>query len=211
MKNLQKIAFFCAIIMFISMFLHFRSSMKVMQTIIVVRHAQAYKNLSQPPLGIDKDSLTELGKKQANSLGKILCDRNIDLWISSTKNRAIETRDLVFLGNKYSGKKETIVDFLSMNKGNKDWPWRIQNWKRGEDPRPENGESLLDATNRSIKKIQQYSSQKTIIIFSHGDICATLIGHAMKTPIWKRYERHQLPLAGYAEIEILGSGEWRLK
>ncbi|BBM86694.1 histidine phosphatase family protein [Candidatus Uabimicrobium amorphum] len=187
---------------------YFYSSPKVVQKIIVVRHAEAYKNLAKIPENAEADSLTTLGEKQAKALGKILENERIDLWISSTKKRAMQTRDIAFAQNNHGGEKVTSQAFLSMKKGGKSWQWRTQNWKEGKDPRPTEGESLSDATKRCLQKLSEYKTTKTIIIFSHGDICATLIGHAKQTTMYQRYEKHALPLAGYAKIHVLINGQW---
>ena len=190
---------------------YFYLAPQVVQKIIVVRHAEAYKNLPQIPEGAKADSLTTTGEEQAKSLGKLLQNEHIDLWISSTKNRAVQTRDIVYSQNAHGGKKETSAAFLSMKKGGKNWQWRTENWQKGSDPRPEDGESLADATQRCLQKLAEYSTVKTIIIFSHGDICATLIGHAQYTTMHERYRKHALGLADYAEISVLSNGQWYIR
>lgn len=190
---------------------YFYLAPQVVQKIIVVRHAEAYKNLAEIPENAEADSLTKKGEEQAKSLGELLRNHRIDLWISSTKKRAMQTRDIAFSQNIHGGKKEMSAAFLSMEKGGKSWEWRTENWQKGDDPRPDNGESLSDATQRCLQKLAEYSTAKTIIIFSHGDICATLIGQAQHTPMHQRYQKHALSLAGYAEINVLSNGQWYIR
>jgi len=94
------------------------------------------------------------------------------------------------------------------------WDWREAQWNAGKDPRPSEGESLQDATDRAVKGVEallQKYPGKNIVIVTHSDICAGLAGHAAVTPFPQRYKRHGPGLGAVIEIQIGPQGKWELK
>ena len=59
----------------------------------------------------------------------------------------------------------------------------------GQDPRPEGGESLADGefhAQAAFIKQAEKSPEKSVVIVSHGNMSAALLGYAANTPIPKR-------------------------
>ncbi len=183
----------------------------------VVRHAEAYKNVSHPSdMAKEKlDSLTPRGIEQARKAGAYLKDKNIFAVISSPTGRTRQTARIIAeeIGLKGSFFEDSA--FRSMKKGRTSkgklagWSWREAQWKAGRDPRPEGGESLEDATKRAVQAlkvlIKQYPG-KVFVMVTHSDICAGLAGHAGDTPYPERYEKHKTSLGSVSEIAFSPDG-----
>ena len=94
------------------------------------------------------------------------------------------------------------------------WSWRKAQWHAGHDPRPKEGESLQDATDRAVQGVEtlirEYSG-KSVVIVTHSDICAGLAGHAKNTLFHQRYQKHGVGLGSVIEINIGPQGTWKLK
>jgi len=89
------------------------------------------------------------------------------------------------------------------------WSWRETQWALGQDPRPEGGESLSDGEFRakgSLNKLAEKFLGKSIVIVSHGDICAALLGYAGNTPMPKRFVTHNVPTGSVSELNITDTG-----
>ena len=189
--------------------------------LIVVRHAEAFTNLKEtadmPPE--ERDSLTPKGKEQARARGQFLRDYPIACWISSPAGRAIKTRDI--LADRHGEKEKVMVDsaFASIRDGwlpdgsPVPWAWRLARWEADEDPRPAGGESLADAADRIIGRIEslelEYPGQAVVIV-THSDICAVMKGHALGTPLTKRISGHKIGLAEAFGIRIKDDGTWKI-
>ena len=65
-----------------------------MKTIYFVRHGQTLKNTQHIHQG-PEEPLTDLGKKQAEAIGQVLKERNIDTIVTSPFVRAVETASIV--------------------------------------------------------------------------------------------------------------------
>ena len=189
----------------------------VYPVVFVVRHAEAYKNVSHPS-GMAKeklDSLTPRGIEQARKAGAYLKDKNVFAVISSPTGRTRQTARIIA---EESGSKGSFVEdpaFESMKKGRTSkgklvgWSWREAQWKAGRDPRPEGGESLEDATKRAVQALKALIKQypgKVFVIVTHSDICAGLAGQAGGTPYPERYEKHKTALGSVSEIAFSPDG-----
>ena len=68
----------------------------------VLRHGETVWNRAGIIQGKSQNRLSKMGKQQAENVGKIFADKNIDLIISSPIFRTIQTANIV---NKYVNKK----------------------------------------------------------------------------------------------------------
>ena len=198
-----------------------QSTEPIYSTVFVVRHGEAYQNVSHPPdMPKEKlDSLTPRGVEQARKTGAYLKDRNIAAVIASPTGRTRETARIIAEGIGLKGSFSEDRAYAKMREGMTsegrlaDWSWREKQWREGRDPRPKGGESLADATRRAVQAlkilIKKYPG-KGLVIVTHSDICAGLAGHADGTPYPKRYEKHRISPASVIEIAVSPDGTWVL-
>lgn len=191
-------------------------------TIFVVRHAEAYQNFpshSHIP-GKRQDALTPHGIQQAQEVGRYLRDRSVVAVIASPTGRTRQTARIVSEEIGLAGVYSEDAAFQSMKKGRTPdgkpvaWTWRRMQWEAGNDPRPQGGESLQDATTRAVQGVHTLMDKypgKALVIVTHSDICAGLAGHAKNTPFHERYDAHPVDLGKAIEIEIAPTGTWKLK
>lgn len=189
--------------------------------LFVVRHAEAYKNLPLHSLMSKEkqDSLTPEGLKQAQKAGKYLKNGNIAVVAASPTGRTRQTARIIAEEVGLNGIFSENPAFKSMKKGKTsdgkpvNWSWRKNQWKAGQDPRPQGGESLEDAIIRAVQGVEvliMKYPRKGVVIVTHSDICAGLAGQAENTPFPQRYEKHGVGLGSIIEIIIGRQGTWRL-
>jgi broad specificity phosphatase PhoE len=198
-----------------------QSGEPIYPTVFVVRHAEAYQNVSPPP-GMPKeklDSLTPRGIEQARKTGAYLKDKNVSVVIASPTGRTTETACIIAEEIGFKGSFSEDRAYASMEKGMTaegkpaDWSWRKKQWREGRDPRPKGGESLADATKRAVEALEILIKKfpgKGLVIITHSDICAGLAGHADDTPYPERYEKHGTSLGSVIEIAVSPDGTWVL-
>lgn len=189
--------------------------------VFVVRHAEAYKNLPLHSLmpKEKQDSLTPEGLKQAEKAGKYLKNRNIAVVVASPTGRTRQTARIIADEVGLNGIFSENPAFKSMKKGKTpdgkpvSWSWRKNQWKAGQDPRPQGGESLEDAINRAVQGVEVLIRKypgRGVVIVTHSDICAGLAGQAVRTPFHERYKKHGIGLGSIIEIIVGRQGTWRL-
>ena len=193
----------------------------VLLEIFVVRHGQAYSNLRPAPdMPKEKlDSLTPQGLQQAKLAGEYLRGKNIVTVIASPTGRTRETARIIAEEVGLKGALTENPAFASMKDGKTPdgkpsaMAWRVAQWGAGQDPRPEGGESLADATRRAVEAVQALATPyraKALVIVTHSEICAGLAGHADNTPVHQRYDKHLIEFASVLEIAISQKGTWEL-
>tara|TARA_B100001750_G_scaffold226887_1_gene220044 strand:+ start:372 stop:1046 length:675 start_codon:yes stop_codon:yes gene_type:complete len=175
--------------------------------VCVVRHAEAFRNLAEPPADLDAeglDALTERGEEQARALAGRLPENVTVVWASPT-GRTRETAALLEAGPEVVDRPE-----LRSLGGAMEWDERRAAVARGEDPRPESGESLADGGERAravLAGLQQaLDPGENGVLVTHGDMAALLIGELRGTPLLARPERHALATGAMA-CAVLGTGE----
>lgn len=171
----------------------------------VVRHAEAYKNLSPPPGGLsaaELDRLTAQGEAQARALSERL-PRPVALVWSSPAGRAQETAAL--LASLVEAPVEMPVEVkeaLRPLDGDLSWSARLAAWDRGADLDPEGGESLAegDARGRALLTALRAAlpAGSHAVVVTHGDMAPTLIGALTGAPLLSR-----------PRGEAIGTGEMR--
>jgi len=170
---------------------------KVQRQLCVVRHAEAFKNLPSPPVGMseqDLDALTVEGREEATELGKYL-PKPVGLLWSSPARRAAQT------AGAFSTPVSVQIDTdLRPLDGPTSWAQRKEAWKKGVDPTPPNGESLAMGRERALKLLakadKELASGHNAVVVTHGDMTAILLGEAHGTPLLERPEKDIIPLGG---------------
>ncbi len=187
--------------------------------IYLVRHAQAYKNITpRPDMSPERlDSLTPEGEKQAAVLGDFLKDKSIGIIYSSPTGRTKQTAEGISRVIKIS--KSVVLDksFASLRNGKTPegepvtWSWRVEQWKKGHDPRPNGGESLEDGQKRVVENLKQRAkeaSDQAIVVVTHGDICSAILAYANSSTITSAYDVNRVDTGSVSEI-IISEGEWK--
>ena len=190
-------------------------------TLLLVRHGQAYSNL-QPPPNVPReqlDTLTPQGIAAATAVGRYVKQYPVAAVVASPTGRTRQTAETI--ANEVELKEGFAEEaaFASVRMGTlpdgswSNWEWRFSTWKAGDDPRPAGGESLADATARAVRAVQALMPRhpgKAIVVVTHSDIVAALLGHALGTPVAQRYQKHEVPLGSVSEITITGQKEWQV-
>lgn len=188
--------------------------------VYVVRHGQAWKNVprAQRPPGLDEaqlDSLTEQGRAQARAVGARLRGAGVTRVIASPAQRTRQTAQAIAdeLG---TGAIAVDASFEPLRHGASaqaaDYRWRTGNWKAGRDPRPEGGESLADALARAaaaLDAIAQEAPGTTLVVVTHGEIAAALLGKAAGTSPLAGYQANFVGEGTISELTI-DAGDWTL-
>lgn len=187
--------------------------------VFIVRHAEAYKNLpvNAPTSKEKRDSLTAEGHKQAKKTGEYLNNRDIAVIVASPTGRTRQTARIIAQEIGLKGVFSENTAFRSTKQGatpdgnSTTWPWRKGQWEAGHDPRPPRDESLRNAVNRAIQAvsvlIRQYP-ERGVVIVTHSDICAGIVGAVANTPLHQRYQKHGVELGSVSEFVVYGNGDW---
>lgn len=193
---------------------------KVLLRVYLVRHAESKKNVLHFPWTPEEelDTLTAEGQRQAVAIGHFLNEKGIVAILSSPAGRTRETAKAIAQVIGVRAKFEVDPAFASLRGGTSEegnqitWAWREKQWALGQDPRPEGGESLADGESRAkaaLKKLAEKFPEKSVVIVSHGDICAALLGYAANTPLPKRYVTHDVPTGSVSEFHMTDKG-WHI-
>ncbi len=163
-----------------------------MTYLVLVRHGESEWNAKSLWTGWTDVSLTENGREQARTAGKLLIDIHFDIAFTSALKRAKQTWDEI---RKIIGadslpttedkalNERNYGDLTGKNK------WTIKEeygeeqftkWRRSWDVRPPNGESLHDVYNRVIPYFQknilpELENGKNVIVVAHGNSLRALI------------------------------------
>jgi len=190
--------------------------------VYVVRHAQAWKNVpsSLRPKGMTDeqlDALTAKGLEQAERIGKALVGRDVVAVYCSPARRAQQTAQAIARALGLADGPSVDEAFASLSAGSDrsalDWRWRTHNFDAGQDPRPAEGESLADGlarAERAIGRIATEHSGHAVVVVTHGEIAAALLGRAAGTPLVASYRKNFIDEGTVREIAIYSGGRWQL-
>jgi broad specificity phosphatase PhoE len=163
------------------------------------------------------DALTPAGLEQAGRIGKALVGHDIDYVYTSPAHRAQQTADAIARALGLPTPPSVDPAFAPLSAGSDqaalDWRWRTRNFDAGKDPRPEAGESLADGlarAERAIAKIAAEHPGHAVVVVTHGEIAAALIGRAAGTPLVASYRKNFIDEGTLREIDVDASGHWRL-
>lgn len=190
--------------------------------VYVVRHAQAWKNVPRilRPKGMTDDqldALTPKGLEQAERLGKALVGHDIVAVYTSPARRAQQTAQAIARALGLPTPPDVDPAFASLSAGSEkaalDWRWRTHNFDTGKDPRPAEGESLADGLARAehaIAAIAEAHAGHAVVVVTHGEIAAALLGRAAGTPLVASYRKNFIDEGTWREIAIDTAGHWSL-
>lgn len=138
-------------------------------TLYLFRHCQTYDNVRRIFSGHRQSTLTPTGKKQAKELAEKLKTKHIDLFISPSLERCIQTLEPIQKYHKnipYIIKPELIErdygDITGKSKMTvmREHPKEAVLWRRSWNVPPPNGESLEQVWNRRMKSFCQWLQKK---------------------------------------------------
>lgn len=189
--------------------------------LLLVRHGEAYLNVPHPAdmPREQVDSLTTKGISQATAAGAFLKKHPVAAVFVSPTGRTRQTGTIIAQQIGLPGVTAEEPAFAGMKEGKTpegrvaSWSWRQAQWKVGRDARPVGGESLEDAATRAIGAAERLAAQhsgKAVVVVTHSDVCAALIGHAAGTPMAGRPDKHTVPTASVSEIIVSPDGVWKL-
>jgi len=163
------------------------------QVVCVVRHAEAFKNLTPVPDGMkaqDLDALTPRGEADASALAVRLPPR-LEVVLSSPTRRTRQTAE----GLAGAVRVEVSEALRPLAGGPLPAP-RGELWRAGEDPRPEGGESLADGQARVVALLDQLRAELppggVAVLVTHGPIAATILGELRGAPLLMRHRTDDL-------------------
>jgi broad specificity phosphatase PhoE len=173
------------------------TSRPVALRVVFVRHAESEGNV-KPFEELDdatKNKLTARGDGQAREAAQKLKTLAPDLFATSPAGRARATAEILARGRAEPpadpAKAATVVDALGPLKdgvGGDGKPFpvraRVAAWRKGEDVRPKDGESLEDVRVRVVAYLRETAKTRTgatLLIVSHGEVGAGLLAEATGT------------------------------
>jgi len=186
--------------------------------VFVVRHGQAFTNLTPPPeLPPDQlDRLTLLGHAQAKAAAAALKDRGVTLIVSSPKGRAQETAEELRATLAVPIRVDERLRPLEMGKsaggGALEWSDRMKDWSAGRDPVPSSGESLEQLGLRVLQLVSELKREQaghSVVFVSHGELIGNLLGMIEGQTLDGRFEV-RLANASISAIEARAASVPRL-
>lgn len=165
--------------------------------VYVVRHGQAFTNLSPPPdLPPERlDRLTDLGHAQAKAAAALLKGRGVGLIVTSPKGRAKDTAEDLRAALGVSVRVDERLRPLEMGRDASgkalEWGDRMRDWSVGRDPAPAGGESLEQLGLRVLQVVSELKQDfrgKSIVLVSHGEVIGNLVGMIEAQTLEGRFE-----------------------
>jgi broad specificity phosphatase PhoE len=153
----------------------------------VVRHGQAYSNISPAPADMkpgELDQLTPLGREQARRSGEELKDKAIALIVCSPRKRTRQTAEEIraALGREVEIRVDERLRPLEMGRreGKQlEWNDRWEQWEFGQDPSPPSGESLEELGQRVLSvmlELKRGVSGRAVVLVSHSEVISNTVG-----------------------------------
>ncbi len=158
-----------------------------MSTIYIIRHGQSLGNLQGGFAGHTDYPLSDLGHRQARMTADYLRDAHIDVVLSSTLSRAVQTAQPIAADRGLT--VLPCAEFMEMNFGKWEgmpldaveakYPGSITEWKTEmyKTVCPD-GESMVECYDRAIKALQNAAKtykDKDICIVSHGALIKCML------------------------------------
>ena len=153
-----------------------------MSEVLIVRHGETDYNVEKRYCGSSEVKLNNKGMEQARALSEKLREHDIDIIISSSMKRAIQTASIiadelnksVITVNGIHERCVGVYEGLTKEEVQEKYPelW-AKKCTRTYDAAPDNGETIKDVEERVFEAInklrEEYSGQK-ILIVTHGFI-----------------------------------------
>jgi broad specificity phosphatase PhoE len=151
-------------------------------TVYVVRHGEAWTNVA-PPAGMkesERDSLTPKGREQAASAGQSLAGAGVNAVVCSPLGRTRETAALIQKELGLAGEPEVVADLVHL----------------ADDEAAERG------MERAWKALLARRSKAPLVVVTHSDVAALLIGRAKGTPVARCSETHRVGTGSVTRFEV---------
>lgn len=181
--------------------------------LFIIRHAETFHNIDHTMASNSPEyyRITLRGKKQAAALGEMLKDQPIAKIFTSQMTRAKETLKFMEMPKEFEVKDDKAFNFMKLgfkdSSTNYTFAERVAMWESNTDPMPSNGESLSFATKRFIKRLRAEGAEgKALVVVSHGDVIAGLIGSAEGLTPWHRWEEASVPVGSLTVIDLKKEG-----
>lgn len=195
-----------------------------MTTLYLTRHGETIWNIEKRLQGWGNSPLTDLGKKQAESLRDRLKDMKIDVIYSSPIERAYSTATIV-KGEKnielltHDGLKEVnfgswegmTLDEIGENNQYKDQLYNLFN--NPKKYTPFDGEKLNDVKERchnAIKEILEKNKGKNILVVTHGMTLKLLMLLFQEINEEEEFSKNVMGQATLTEIEVSDNGTYKV-
>lgn len=186
--------------------------------VYVVRHGQAFTNLSPlpdlPPERLDR--LTDLGHAQARTTATLLKAHGVGLIVTSPKGRARDTAEDLRAALGVSVRVDERLRPLEMGRDGSgkalEWDDRMKDWRAGRDPMPSAGESLEQLGLRVLQVVSELKQDfrgKSIVLVSHGEVIGNLVGMIESQTLEGRFEK-RIANASISAIEARAASLPRL-
>jgi probable phosphoglycerate mutase len=181
--------------------------------LFIIRHAETFHNIDHSMTSESPEyyRITLRGKKQAAALGELLKDQPIAKIFTSQMTRAKETLKFMEMPNNFEVVDDKAFNFMKLGLNDKGesntFADRIAIWEQNTDPIPQDGESLSYATKRFISRLRAEDAEgKAVVVISHGDVVAGLIGSAEGLNPWHRWEEAGVPVGSLTVIDMKKDG-----
>ncbi len=155
-----------------------------MTTIYFIRHAKSDRTVRDGRIR----PLTETGMVERTLVTEYLCDKKIDVVLSSPFKRAVDT--VADFANKFGFNITTIEDFREQrsssdikDRGSEFFNYLKQQWSDFSHKMTD-GESLLEVQERNIAALKDVITEyqnKNIVIGTHGIALSVIINYYDKT------------------------------
>ncbi|MCQ2195389.1 MAG: histidine phosphatase family protein [Paludibacteraceae bacterium] len=194
-----------------------------MVKLFLTRHGQTEWNVEKRMQGQMDSNLTDLGRKQAEALGKRLADEKIDVIYSSPLGRALDTAKLI-RGNRTI---EILTDeglmelYLGPWQGrllsevSEEFPTQTENfWKHPKLYERTDAESyfqLLERASNAIARIAEKEKGKNVLIVTHGIVLKTLRAYFQYQGIDEIANYPKSPLSTALSIVEQKDGRWNIR
>lgn len=190
-----------------------------MTTLYLTRHGETQWNEAGRFQGQKNSPLTDKGKLQAKWLGERLNDAKLDVIISSSSGRAIQTAEII---SKISNVQVIPNDNLrEINLGQweglyrteieKNYPIEFNNfWNYPHLYTPCGGETFLQLLSRlstEIEKILLQYKDKTILIVAHAVVLKTLMVYFENKAIKDLWSGGFMKSTSLTKIEVTGASK----
>jgi broad specificity phosphatase PhoE len=165
--------------------------------VYLVRHGQAYTNLTPPPDMTPEqlDRLTELGRAQARGAAAALKGRAVSLIVTSAKGRAqdtaLELRGVLDVPVRVDERLRPLEMGKSAGGRELEWSDRMRDWSAGRDPVPSAGESLEQLGQRVLHLVSELKREQaghSVVFVTHGELIGNLLGMLQEQTLEARFE-----------------------
>lgn len=178
-------------------------------TVYLVRHGESWKNVKHPAEMKDEDvdRLTPRGREQAEEAGRVLlariaAPRERLRILSSPLGRTTETativRGMLFPPRRGGGAKGVEENVIVLP--------RLALFA--------DGESVEDGQRRAAAEIEDFISStagiSVLVVVTHGDVIAALLGKAAGTPLDRSAAMHEVSTGTVSEVEVSPERKWTL-